>query len=217
MDDGLKRAVSTLKLTFLTATQALIHGGLDTGSIMVTETDTKVIDPSGAIFGPISFDLGTLLGHLLMGYLSQAGHAPADAPRTAFERWLLDAVSEVWQGFHDHFLGLWRSEHGGDAYPDVLFEGPSGQESLRVAQSEYMRKIFEDTLRFAGATMIRHILGRTHVADFAKIEDADRRAACERHAILLARELIKDAHFVADIAEALDVARQIREGAMDDD
>lgn len=217
MDDGLKRAVSALKLTFMTATEALIHGGLDTGSIMVTETDTKVIDPARAIFGPIGFDLGTLLGHLLMGYFSQAGHAPADAPRTAFERWLLEAVSGIWQGFHDHFLGLWRSEHGGDAYPAPLFEGASGKESLHLAQTEYMRRVFEDTLRFAGATMIRHTLGRTHVADFASIEDADRRAACERHAIMLARELLKDARFVTDIAEVTEVARQIRDGAMDGD
>jgi 5-methylthioribose kinase len=217
MDDALKRAVSALKLSFMTAPQALIHGGLDTGSIMVTETDTKVIDPSRAIFGPIGFDLGTLLGHLLIGYFSQAGQAPADAPRTAFERWLLGVVQEVWQGFHDHFLGLWRSEHGGDAYPDVLFEGPDGQESLRIAQAEHMRSIFEDTIRFVGVTMIRHTLGRDHAADFAKIEDADRRAVCERHAIVLGRELLKDASHVSDIAEVADVARQIRAGAMDDD
>lgn len=79
-----------------------------------------------------------------------------------------------------------------------------------------MRKVFEDTLRFAGATMIRHTLGRIHVADFATIEDADRRAAGERHAIVLARELLKDAGHVANITEVVDVARQIRAGAMDD-
>ena len=32
------------------------------------------------------------------------------------------------------------------------------------------------------------------------------------HSVLLARELIKDAHYVTDLAEVMDVARQLREG-----
>jgi 5-methylthioribose kinase len=212
-DDALKRAVAELKLEFMAAPQALIHGSLDTGSVMVTETDTKVIDPAFAVFGPIGFDVGSLIGHLLMSYFSQAGHAPADAPRSSYERWLAAAVQQVWQGFHDRFLGLWRSAHAGDAYPSVLFEGPGGAESLREAQRAYMRKIFEDTLRFAGVAIVRATLGRHHVADFERIEDRARRAACERNALLLARELIKDASFVSDLAEVMEVAGQLRAGA----
>ncbi len=211
-DDALKRAVAVLKQTFLALPQALIHGNLHTGSVLVTETDTKVIDPVCASFGPIGFDLGTLIGHLLIGYFSQPGHAPSHAPRTAYERWLAGTVQQVWHGFHDRFLDLWRSAHAGDAYPLGLFAGASGADSLRTAQSEYMRKIFEDTLRFAAATIIRATLGRGHAADFEQIEDRGRRAACERPALLLARELLKDAHFVSDIAEVMDVARDLRDG-----
>ena len=42
------RAVSRLKLKFLSAPEALIHGDLHTGSIMVTESATMVIDPEFA-------------------------------------------------------------------------------------------------------------------------------------------------------------------------
>ena len=171
-DNALKRAIAVLKLKFMAGPQALIYGNLHTGSIMITETDTKVIDPAFAFFGPIGFDLGSLLGHLLMSYFSQAGHAPADAPRGSYERWLAGTVQQVWEGFHDRFLGLWRSAHAGDAYPSALFEGPGGAESLREAQREYMRRIFEDTLRFAGVAIVRAILGRHHVADFERIEVA---------------------------------------------
>ncbi len=211
-DDALKRAVSAVKQSFMAEPQALIHGNLHTGSILVTETDTKVIDPICACFGPIGFDLGTLIGHLLIGYFSQPGHAPSHAPRGTYEGWLAGTVEQVWHGFHDRFLGLWRSAHAGDAYPEALFAGAGGAESLRIAQKEYMRRIFEDTLRFAGTTIIRATLGRRHVADFEQIEDRERRAACERPAVLLARELIKDAHYVSDIAEVMEVARQLREG-----
>jgi 5-methylthioribose kinase len=212
-DHLLKRAVAVLKLKFLAEPQALIHGNLHTGSVMVTETDTKVIDPAFAFFGPIGFDVGSLIGHLLIGYFSQPGHAPADAPRSSYERWIGEAVQQVWQGFHDRFLGLWRSAHGGDAYPIALFERPGGAESLREAQRAYLRGIFEDALRFAGVAIVRATLGRHHVADFERIEDRARRAGCERNALLLARELIKDARYVSDMAEVMEVAHELRASA----
>ena len=73
-DAELKRAVSALKLKFLGEAQALLHGDLHTGSIMVTEQDTKVIDPEFAFVGPMGFDVGKLLGELLLSFFSQRGH-----------------------------------------------------------------------------------------------------------------------------------------------
>jgi 5-methylthioribose kinase len=211
-DADLKRAISRLKLRFMAEPQALIHGNLHTGSVMVTETDTKVIDPAFAAFGPIGFDVGCLIGHLLLAWFSQPGLAAPDAPRTACEDWLAETVGAVWQGFHDRFLGLWRSAHGGDAYPLALFTGESGAESLRQAQRDHMRRIFEDTLRFAGAEIVRGILGRHHAREFAQIAERPRRAAAERPALLLARELIKDAQYVGDLGEVMAAARQLRAG-----
>jgi 5-methylthioribose kinase len=211
-DDALKRTVSALKQKFMAEPQALIHGNLHTGSVLVTETDTKVIDPVCSFFGPIGFDLGTLIGSLLIGFFSQRGHAPSHAPRVAYERWLAGTVEQVWRAFHDRFLGLWRTAHAGDAYPEALFAGAAGAESLRIAQTEYMRGILEDALRFAGATIIGATLGRRRAAEFEQIGDRHRRAGCERPAVLLARELITQTHYVSDIAEVMEVARYLREG-----
>src|SRR5262249_17839496 len=44
-DAPFKRAVQALKLKFLSQTQAMIHGDLHSGSIMVTTEDSRVIDP----------------------------------------------------------------------------------------------------------------------------------------------------------------------------
>jgi 5-methylthioribose kinase len=213
-DGALKRAVAALKQSFMAEPQALLHGNLHTGSVLVTESDTKVIDPVRASFGPIGFDLGTLIGHLLIAYFSQPGHSASLAPRSACERWLAGAIEQVWQGFHNRFLGLWQSAHAGDAYPKPLFAGASGSEALRIAQKDYLRRVFEDTLRFAGTAIISATLGRHPVADFEQIDDPRRRASCERPAVLLARELIKDAHYVSDITEVMEAARELREGAI---
>ena len=212
-DDALKRAVSAIKQSFMAEPQALIHGNLHTGSVLVTETDTKVIDPVCAFFGPIGFDLGTLIGHLLIGYFSQPGHAPSHAPRSAYEGWLAAPSSRSGTGSTTASSVSGAAPMPAMPIPRRCSPARAGRNPCASPRKEYMRRIFEDTLRFAGTTIIRATLGRHHVADFEQIEDRRRRAACERPAVLLARELIKDAHYVSDMAEVMEVARQLRRRA----
>jgi 5-methylthioribose kinase len=213
-DPGLKRAVAELNLKFLSEPQALLHGDLHTGSIMVSETELKVIDAEFAAFGPMGFDIGLLLGNLLISYFSQEGHAGAEDPRTATEEWLLAVMDAVWTRFRTRFIELWHGSAAGDGTPALLFEGPGGHEAKRELQRDYLRRVFEDALRFAGLAMIRRILGCRPAIDLTSIEDRTRRAAAERKTLLLARELIKDAHHVGDVGEVADVARQIRAGTI---
>jgi 5-methylthioribose kinase len=63
-DGPWKRAAQEYKLKFLGCAQALIHGDLHSGSIMVTESETYAIDPEFAFYGPMGFDIGALLGNL---------------------------------------------------------------------------------------------------------------------------------------------------------
>lgn len=60
---------------FCERAQALIHGDLHTGSIMVTSDSTQVIDPEFAFYGPMGFDIGAFLGNLVLAFFAQDGHA----------------------------------------------------------------------------------------------------------------------------------------------
>ncbi|MHC2294585.1 S-methyl-5-thioribose kinase [Bradyrhizobium barranii subsp. barranii] len=51
-DMDLHVVISRLKLKFMASPEALLHGDLHTGSIMVTESQTRVIDPEFAFYGP---------------------------------------------------------------------------------------------------------------------------------------------------------------------
>ena len=68
-------------------------------------------------------------------------------------------------------------------------------------------RLFRETQGFAGAIMARRILGLAHVEDFEGIADPDRRAACERKALGLARHLMLRADRVADAAQLARLAR----------
>ena len=76
----------------------------------------------------------------------------------------------------------------GDVLPAPLFASDPS------SKSRWLRGFLADTeaeaLAFAGCKMIRRIVGVAHVADFEEIADPGRRAACERNALRLAREMV---------------------------
>ncbi len=191
--------------------EALIHGDLHTGSIMVTERETLVIDPEFAFYGPMGFDLGAVLGNLIMGYLASAGHERSPGERRAFEAWMLETIESVWTEFSRKFVGLWRAEANGDAYPATLFAGEAGAARLEAERQAYLARLFQDTAGFAAAKIIRRILGLAHNIDFELIEDPRRRAICEARSLRLARAMLLDTPSFGSIGAVTTAARELRD------
>ena len=189
-DGALKAAVGRLGEIFLTRAQALVHGDLHSGSIMVTDGDTRIIDPEFAFYGPIGFDLGAFLGNLLLAWCAQPGHATANDDRVAYRDWILGEAVAFWEAFEARFRMLWQQHGTGDAYPASLYAAPASTAALERERSAYLRALHADMIGFAGCKMIRRILGFAHVADFERITDADARGRCERRALVLAREML---------------------------
>jgi 5-methylthioribose kinase len=204
-------AISRLKLKFLGSPEALIHGDLHTGSIMVTEQETRVIDPEFAFYGPMGFDLGAVIGNLLMAYLASPGHERRAGERRDFEEWLLATIEQVWTGFARKFLVLWRGEARGDAYPVTLFTGETGAGRLEAERQAYMARLFADTVGFAAAKTIRRILGLAHNIDFGLVADEKLRAICEARSLRLAREMLVNTASFATIADVTGAARKVRD------
>jgi 5-methylthioribose kinase len=151
----------------------------------------------------MGFDVGALIGNLLLAYCSQPGHATPADPRQEHAAWILRTVGEIWDRFAAEFLALWR-EQGGDLLPRELFPTADAAQGLREHR---IAAIFQDTLGFGAAKMIRRILGISHVEDLEAIADRDRRAACETHALRLARELLVNRGRYRRIGEVAALAR----------
>jgi 5-methylthioribose kinase len=198
-DALLKVAVQELKWAFLTHGEALVHGDLHTGSVMVTDSDTRVIDPEFAFFGPIGFDIGAVLANLMLSYVAQDGHPGEPDTIAAYRRWLLDTIEAVWIGFETKFLALWRGSATGDAFVAELFADPAGAEALEAHRLTAMARIFADSVGFAGAKMARRILGLAHVEDLESIENPKIRSACETKALHLARSLMIDRAAIGNV------------------
>lgn len=208
-DTALKLAAARFGHKFLTDSQALIHGDLHSGSVMVTESDTRVIDPEFAFYGPIGFDLGALFGNLLLSWYSQSGHADTPEERGAYRDWILEQARLFWESFREHFLSLWAEHSGGDAYPPSVFGASADRGALQAARAAFVRSLFADMLGFGACKMIRRIVGFAHVQDFERIADPQRRARCEADALAMARLLLTQPQQFGSIEDVLEAVPRV--------
>jgi len=214
-DGPLKAAAARFGQKFLTESQALLHGDLHSGSVMVTENDSRVIDPEFAFYGPIGFDLGAFFGNLLLNWYSQPGHSTAKDDRVAYQEWILQQAKIFWEAFRRCFLALWSEHAKGDAFPAAMFSTPGDTAALQSARGAFLDSLFADMLGFGACKMIRRILGFAHVIDFESIQDAALRADCEAGALAMAHALLTHPEQFQSVDDVIGaVPRMVRRAAV---
>ncbi|MBN9434708.1 MAG: S-methyl-5-thioribose kinase [Bosea sp.] len=208
-DSALKVTVAEWGRRFLTTSEALIHGDLHTGSVMVSETDTRVMDPEFAFVGPIGFDVGAFIANLAMNAIAQKGHAADGDDRSAEADWVLEQIPVFWNTWRARFLALWEEAPRGDAYPPGMFAKEGDKAAFAAAREAFVDRIFADATGYAGVKTIRRILGFAHNADFELIADPARRAPLETRALRLARRFLMEPQ---SFRSAEDIVAAVREG-----
>ena len=211
-DAALKIAAQHMKRAFTARAETLCHGDLHAGSIMVTDSDTRVIDPEFAFYGPFGFDIGMLVGNYLMAYHSLRAHVADPAARARCQAFLLTTAAETWDAFAAEFSRLWRTERTGILYARTLYEDQGHDEASETALRELLAEIFADLVGFAGIEMHRRILGLAHVAELDRIEDPDIRAPIEERCLRLGRDLVLNRRRIATMDEVIGMARAREEG-----
>lgn len=175
-DSELRAESLAMKEIFMNHAQALIHGDLHTGSIMINPDEIKVIDPEFAYYGPMGFDIGAVTGNLVLNYASQEYHAADEKLRTEYQQWLLDTIKNVWIEFEKEFRKLWVDkrlvgEWESDAYLD-----------------KFLLKTLQDSAGLGACKIVRRLFGLAHVPDMWTIPDDKTRAKCESMAYNVGRQ-----------------------------
>ena len=88
----LKVKIANLKESYMAHGQALIHSDLHTGSIMINQKETRVIDSEFAFFGPIAYDVAAVIQNLALNYLSHYAHTPDKKQRQEYQAYLLELM-----------------------------------------------------------------------------------------------------------------------------
>ncbi|WP_045520259.1 S-methyl-5-thioribose kinase [Neobacillus niacini] len=196
----LKLEIAKLKERFLTHAQALIHGDLHTGSIMVTEKDTKVIDPEFACYGPMGFDIGAVIANLLLNYCAHEGHTLDQNERLQYQDYLLYLVEKIWTIFEKEFRSLWK-ENAKEQFA-----------SLQEYEDDYLLRLLQDTFGYAGCKMMRRVIGLAHVSDLESITDPKLREKGERLALAIGKQLVLKREAARDIRNLTSLVRNVENG-----
>ena len=179
-DEELVFEAGKLKYKFMNNPQSLLHGDLHSGSIFVTESKTKVIDPEFAFYGPIGYDLGNVVGNLFFSYIHSDIVMSDEVEKRAYLNYLETTIAEI----VDKFTGKF-----GRAYDEKVID-PMAKNPLY--KKWMIASILEDAAGMAGTEIIRRTIGDSKVKEIESIESIEARVYMDKFLILLGKSLIKD-------------------------
>ena len=172
-DTDFLRQAAYLKQIFLTAQQAVTHGDLHTGSVLVQNNTAKVIDAEFAFYGPVGFDLGLFWANYLLSYFSHQDTLDVQSA-------LKTAIAKTWHTYTLEFRTV-------DA----------------TLKEQTLQQIFHEAVGFAGLEMLRRLIGAAHVKDIEGIADIPKKLRVERAALQFGATLVKQYQALRDVPAVL--------------
>jgi 5-methylthioribose kinase len=192
-DMEFKEKVLGLKYQFMTQSDALLHGDLHTGSLMLNEQECYIIDPEFAFVGPFGFDIGALIANFVNAYI----HHKIINSNHEYEKWLLDIIESILEKFEEKFLDLWNKTENSA----LVKSGFLDVETLSHYKKIFMLKIVQQTVGYAGCEMARRVFGVAGVAEIRGISDKEKRAKAEEMALSIARKFVMNHEKISSIKE----------------
>ena len=172
-DTDFLRQTANLKQIFLTAQQAVTHGDLHTGSVLVQNNTAKVIDAEFAFYGPVGFDVGLHWANYLLSYFSHQDTLDVQSS-------LKVAIAKTWHTYTLEFKTV---------------DGTLKEQTLQ--------QIFHEAVGFAGLEMLRRLIGAAHVKDIEGITDVPKKLRVERAALQFGLTLVKQYQSLRDVSAVL--------------
>ncbi|GGP07566.1 S-methyl-5-thioribose kinase [Nonomuraea glycinis] len=166
-DPEVRAAIGAAKFAFLTHAEALIHGDLHTGSVLVRDGSARAFDVEFAFYGPVGFDIGALWGN----YVLAAARALVLGD-DAHAGWALAQAGETWQAFADEFAELW----------------PRRADPRIIDLDRHLDQVYADAVPFAAAKAARRVIGFSAVSDIQSLPEESRVRAIR--AVLAAARLL---------------------------
>jgi 5-methylthioribose kinase len=154
------RAAGEMKLIFMTRAEALVHGDLHTGSVMVHPGgSTRAFDQEFCFYGPVGMDLGLLWANFVCAQARD--HVLG---RTDHEAWVRTLYAAVWDGFEAETRALWPERVDPRVFTDDVLEA-------------WLAQVRSDSAGFAACEAARRVVGLAHVTDLETLEEPDRLVA----------------------------------------
>ncbi len=173
LNETLQAEVAQLKADFLAKPQALLHGDLHCGNVLVNHEEYKVIGAEFGCYGPVAFDTGTFIASLLINFMAQA-----QTKSPLFQPYLSTQISTFWREFSAVFSTLMQKETKDQSFQNALY------------QQNFMQHLWQDTLGYAGCELIRRTVGWAQAEELKNLTDSSFKLEVQRHLLTLGQDLI---------------------------
>lgn len=195
-DQQMVQEIGQLKYKFMTSTEALLHGDLHTGSVMVKSDatgkaiSTRAFDSEFSFYGPIGFDIGACYANF---YIALARATALG--RNEHADYIATLPEELWNAFEKNFRALWPSRVDQRVFTDQLLE-------------ELLAQWKVDAIGFAAAKMVRRIVGLAKTSDIETLEP-ELRIGAARGVLRAAQMAVRERHSNTDISSLTKKIRKI--------
>ncbi|PKQ31202.1 MAG: S-methyl-5-thioribose kinase [Actinobacteria bacterium HGW-Actinobacteria-2] len=196
-DPAVWQGMGYAKWIFMTKAEALIHGDLHTGSVMVRSAagsdvcdSVKAFDSEFAFYGPLAFDLGALFANYVVAAARAVALGEDDRAH-----WCLRLIEQTWTGFEAEFRRRWPTRRDPRVWGDEFLD-----ELLATWRSE--------AWLFAAAKMSRRIIGAAKTRDIESLPENLREGAA-RGVLRVSRRLLVERHLDSSPARFVALAEPI--------
>ena len=152
-----------LKYEFMNNPQALIHGDLHTGSIFVNENYIKVMDCEFAFYGPIGYDLGTIMANFIFSYVYHL-YVTKDKNYISF---LFKVIDDILRLFKNKFIAKFLNESNDISVQNDYFI------------EYYLLEVLKTGFGICGLELLRRTTGCARVKEIESVSDDDIRRNIE--------------------------------------
>ena len=152
-----------LKYEFMNNPQALIHGDLHTGSIFVDDNYIKIMDCEFAFYGPIGYDLGTIMANFIFSYVYHL-YVTKDKNYISF---LFKVIDDILRLFKNKFIAKFLNESNDISVQNDYFI------------EYYLLEVLKTGFGICGLELLRRTTGCARVKEIESVSDDDIRRNIE--------------------------------------
>lgn len=169
-----------LKFDFMEHAQSLLHGDLHSGSIFASEVKIKVFDPEFAFYGPMGYDIGNVIAHLIFALIHSEATQTDIPSKKHFRDWINETIRSIIDMFSKKFK---------ESFYCIVEDELSKTEGF---MEYYLEGILSDAAGTCGMELIRRIVGVAKVKEITNLTDETLRSYWEKRLIHLGKKFIFD-------------------------
>jgi 5-methylthioribose kinase len=173
LNEELQAEVAQLKADFLTKPQALLHGDLHCGNVLVSHEEYKVIGAEFGCYGPAGFDTGTFIASLILNLIVQNPAKSAES-----RQYFSSQINFFWQEYAAVLGALINKETKDQSFQNSIY------------QQWFLQQLWQDTLGYAGCELIRRTVGWAQAEELQKLTDSSFKLQAQRQLLTLGQDLI---------------------------